>query len=362
MFQDEPWDTHSPLLETDSPKQALARSRWAWCALVGSIGVTLFLVGCGPYPENTFEPTSDYAHDISNLFLFIIYLAVVVFILTFGLIFYAAFRFRGKPGDPRPTGVHGNTTIEIIWTIIPALILAAIAVPTVGLIFSSQADAPPDSLQVAASGHMWWFELQYPDKKIVTANEMHIPLGQDVNIKIDSKDVLHSFWPPKLAGKRDMIPNHANYIWFKAQKTGTYFGECTEFCGPSHAHMNFEVMVDTPEQFDAWVKRQQAPATAPSDPQATKGAQLFLSSGCAGCHTIDGTDAKGQIGPNLTHVASRNLIAAATLENNAASLKQWIRNPADTKPGEGQFPNTMPPFAGNDDDLNALVAYVQTLK
>jgi cytochrome c oxidase subunit 2 len=325
----------------------------------------LALVACGPYPSNTFEATSDYARDISIVFLFIIYLAALVFVVVMGIFIYAAVRFRGKPGDPRPVPVHGNTRIEIIWTIIPVIILAIILVPTVQLIFSSQSDTPPDALQVTAIGHQWWFELHYPEQNIRTANELHIPLNRTVNIGIESADVMHSFWPPKLAGKRDMIPNHRNYIYFKPDKTGTYFGECTEFCGPAHAHMLFEVVVDTPADFDQWVKAQQQPAVAPTDPQAQQGAKVFASAGCVACHAVGGTNAASTIGPNLTHLKSRNLIAAATLANDPESLKKWIRDPSAIKPGEGTFPNTMPAFPASqvsDSDLDALVAYLQTLK
>lgn len=329
---------------------------WAVC-------VAVLLSSCAPYPENTFAPESNNAADIKNLFLFIILLAAVVYVIVVGLLGYTLWRYRGKPGDPRPAAVHGNTRVEIIWTALPVLILVIISIPTLGLIFSSQAAAPPGSVQVDATGHTWWFEFTYPDLKITTAGELHVPTGRATSMTLTSADVQHGFWSPRLWGKRDMIPNHLSYIWFTPDKAGFVDdGECTQLCGPSHAKMGFQVVVDTPAAFDAWVKNQQQPAVTPATPEAQRGQQLFLQSGCTACHTITGTAAGGTIGPNLTHVASRRMIAADQLPNNAASMQRWIKNPASVKPGEGQFPNTMPPATISDADIASIVAYLQTLK
>lgn len=337
------------------------------CAVVPFLLIALvaLVAGCGPYPENTFEPTTEYAHDIANLFIGIILVAVVVFALVEGLLIYAAVHFRGKPGDPRPRAIHGNTRLEIIWTILPVVVLIVIGVPTVAQIFQYQGDPPANSLQVTAIGHQWWFEFQYPDQKIVTADEIHLPVGRTVNVALQSKDVLHSFWPPKLAGKRDMIPNHTNYMWFTPQQVSTDLGSCTEFCGESHAKMGFWTVVESQADFDAWVKAQQAVPPPPTDPTLQQGAKVFQSAGCGGCHTIAGTQAKGQIGPDLTHVGSRQSIAATWLPNDEASLKSWIRDPAATKPGEGKSAWTMPGFSSqqiSDSDLDALVKYLKSLQ
>ena len=340
------------------------RPLWAGLPVL-LVALVALVAGCGPYPENTFAPTTEYAHDIANVFIGIIVVAVVVFALVEALLIYAAVRFRGKPGDPRPRAIHGNTRLEIIWTILPVIVLIVIAIPTIAQIFQYQGDPPPNSLQVTATGHQWWFEFKYPDQKIETADEMHLVVGRTANLALQSNDVLHSFWPPKLAGKRDMIPNHTNYMWFTPQEMGTDLGSCVEFCGESHAKMGFSTVIQSPADFDAWVKAQQAVPAPPTDPTLQRGAKVFQSAGCSGCHTIAGTQAKGMIGPNLTHVGSRETIAATWLTNDEASLKIWIRDPAATKPGEGKSAWTMPAYSAqqiSDGDLDALAKYLKSLK
>ena len=331
--------------------------------LVCAIGA--LAAGCGPYRENTFAPTSDYAQDIANLFIFIIAMCAIVFVVVEGLLIGTAIRFRGKPGDPRPRPIHGNTNLEIVWTILPVIILIIIGVPTVGLIFKYQADAPPGSMPITAVGHQWWFEFRYPDQNFVTANEAHIPAGRPVRVELESADVIHSWWPPNLAGKRDMIPNHKNYVWFTGHHVGPDFGSCTEFCGESHAKMGFDIVTDTPADFDTWVANQQKVPAPPTDARLRQGAKVFASASCVACHTISGTTAQGKVGPNLTHVGSRLTIAGRSLENTPETMKLWIRNPAATKPGEGQASNTMPATPESvmsDADLGALVSYLQSLK
>jgi cytochrome c oxidase subunit 2 len=260
--------------------------------------------------------------------------------------------------------LHGHRTLEIAWTAAPALILTIIAIPTVGLIFQSSGDAPAGALQVTAIGHQWWFEFQYPDQKIVTANEMHIPVGQPVRVALQSADVIHSFWVPKLAGKRDMIPDHTNYIAFTPQKTATYFGQCAEFCGISHANMSFRVVVDTPADFAAWVKAQQQPPVAPSTAQQQAGAKAFQQVTCAGCHTIGGTAAPGLNGirgPDLTHIGDRSTIAAGLLPNTPADLDRWLANPQEVKPGN-LMAKVVAPGMLSQQQIQDLTAYLESLK
>ncbi len=332
--------------------------------------LVLLLAACDPHPQTTLSPESDYANNIQNLFVLTCWAGLVVFVLVEGAMIYAALRFRRKPGDPRPPLLPGNRVLEIAWTAAPVLILTVIGVPTIGLVFQSGGDAPSSALQVTAIGHQWWFEFQYPDQKIVTANEMHIPVGQPVNIALKSADVMHSLWIPKLAGKRDMIPNHTNYLWFTPQKMDTYYGECAEFCGVSHANMGFRVVVQSQADFDAWVKTQQQPAIAPSTPQQQAGQQVFSGS-CAVCHQVGATAPRGFpdpqapsvliIGPNLTHIASRSTIAAAMFPNDPTSLAQWLGDPPAEKPG-----NLMGLVIGHGvmqgQQLNDLVAYLDSLK
>ncbi len=345
--------------------QAVSHPTYKWLTRVALflLGTTV-LAACGPYPENTFAPASDNAERIRDLFLFIIVAAAVVYVIVVGLLMYTLSRFRGRAGDPRPSPLHGNTTVEIIWTVVPVIVLILIAIPTVQTIFIEQGDAPQGAVQIKAIGHMWWYEFQYTDEKFVTANEAHVPLGRAVNFSITSADVIHAFWLPRLQGKRDMIPLKTSSIWFTPTEAGLVeYGECTQLCGPSHAKMAFNVVVDSPTDFDAWLKQQKSPsAGSTSAADIERGAQLFTQSGCAGCHTIEGTESKGQIGPNLTHVGSRRMIAAAQLPNTVESLQAWIKNPAGFKPGEGQYPNTMPASALPDQDLAAIAAYLHALK
>jgi cytochrome c oxidase subunit 2 len=333
--------------------------RLAWLPPAGVLA--LVLAGCAPHPQTTLAPESDYAQNIQNLFALTFWAAVGVFLIVGGMLVFAVIRFRGRPGDPRPALLPGHRNLEIAWTAAPVVILMFIGVPTVGLIFQSGGPAPSNAVQVTAIGHQWWFEFQYPDQHIVTANEMHIPTGRAVNIALKSADVIHSFWIPKLAGKRDMIPNHTNYIWFTPERTGIFYGECAEFCGISHANMGFRVVVDTPAAYAAWLAAQQRPAAAPSGAQAQAGAQTFLSSGCAGCHTIAGANAKGTIGPNLTHVGSRLTLAAGLLPNDAADLQHWLANPGGIKPGN-QMAQVVTPGMLTTQQQAELSAYLENLK
>lgn len=323
--------------------------------------LALVLGGCAAHPQTTLSPESDYGQNIQNLFALTFWAAVGVFLVVGGMLVYAAIRFRGRPGDPRPPLLHGNRNLEIAWTAAPVVILMFIGVPTVGLIFQSGGDAPANALQVTAIGHQWWFEFKYPDQHVVTANEMHIPTGRAVNIALQSTDVIHSFWVPKLAGKRDMIPNHTNYIWFTPEKTGTYYGECAEFCGISHANMGFRLVVDTPADFAVWLSAQQRPALAPGNAQAQAGAKTFLTAGCTGCHTIAGTNAKGVIGPDLTHFGSRLTLAAGLLPNDAADLQHWLADPQGVKPGN-LMANVVKPGSLTPQQIADLNVYLENLK
>ncbi|MBA3894794.1 MAG: cytochrome c oxidase subunit II, partial [Gemmatimonadales bacterium] len=234
--------------------------------------LALALAGCSPsqYPQTALLPLSDFARIGDDVQDQTFYWAVGVFVLVEGALLYAIFRFRGKPDDPEPSQVHGNTTIEIIWTLIPALILAAIAVPTVKGIFETNR-TPPNALQIEVIGHQWWWEFRYPDGEVTTANEMYIPAGRTVELLINSADVVHSFWPPRFAGKRDVFPGRETRLWWKADSTGLFPGQCAEYCGIQHARMAFHVRSVSPEDFDAWLSRMQtlgpkppaAPAAAP---------------------------------------------------------------------------------------------------
>lgn len=347
------------LARTGKPGRC-GRPRLLWRSVLVAL-LALALAGCAAHPQTTLAPESDYANNIQNLFVFTCWAALVVFLVVAGALLVAIVRFRRKPGDGRPRLLMGNRNLEIGWTVAPVIVLTAIAIPTVALIFQSEGPAPAQSLQVTAVGHQWWFEFQYPDQQIVSANEMHIIVGRPVNVALKSADVMHSFWVPKLGGKRDMIPNHTNYLWFTPEKTDTYYAECAEFCGISHANMSFRVVVDTPAQFDAWVQEQHHVAAAPASPQAVAGAQDFMNLSCAGCHTISGTSAAGVTGPNLTHLGSRGTLAAGTLPNNPANLAQWLADPDGIKPGNLMGKVVVPGML-NQTQITDLTAYLESLK
>lgn len=312
-------------------------------------------------PMTTMVPTTDFGWIIQDIYIFILWLALIVFILVEGMLLYTVVRYRRRPGQPVPEQLHGNTRLEIAWTIAPAFILVAIAVPTVQAIFTTQAPPPnmSQALKVKAIGHQWWFEFQYPDLKITTANELHVKKGQTVYFDLESADVIHSFWFPVQGGKRDMVPTKTNHLWFTPDRAGRFLGQCVEFCGASHANMRMVIYIHEPAEFDQWVASQKAPATAPRDGTvAAQGAALFTAKGCAGCHAIDGNPAAaGRIGPDLSHFGNRSTVAAGMAENNAKELAAWLRNPQQYKPGA-----LMPNLDLNEDEIASLVAYLHNLK
>ena len=320
--------------------------------------VLLGMVGCSTTdPQTIFSPASELATQIADLFGFIVWVAIGVFVIVEGALIFAIIRYRARPGQGRPAQVHGNTRLEIAWTIAPALILAAIAVPTIATIFRTYSGPPADAIQIRIIGHQWWWEAQYPAEKIVTANEIHIPVGRPAAFQLTSADVIHSFWVPRLSGKRDVVPGRTNELWFTPSEVGTFEGQCAEFCGAQHANMHVRVMVDPVTTYQAWVQSQLAPPVQPAAGSlAAQGEQIFKAAPCVGCHTIQGIS-QGTVGPNLTHVGSRTTIAAGTLENTPENLRRWINNPADVKPGV-----IMPGHLLPDQNLDPVVAYLSSLK
>jgi len=229
----------------------------------------------------------------------------------------------------------------------------------------------PDSeaMTVRATGNQWWFEFEIEELGLVTANELRIPVGEVINLDLQSNDVIHSFWVPKLAGKVDMIPNNDNTMWMQADEVGTFFGQCAEFCGESHANMRFRVIVQTREDFDAWVEQQLSDAVIPSDPLAKQGHDLFMSidAGCWACHTIRGSsNAYGQVGPDLTHFASRLHLASGIMDNTHENLVRWLTDPNDVKPGNIMSRDATvyndPTQTLTDPEIAALAAYLRSLE
>ncbi len=344
-------------------------SRWRTKALLFALFLfsALLLIACQKTtstPQSIFGGQGDHAREIQSLFVPIIWIAGAVFVLVEGLLVYALFRFRAKAGQAKPAQVHGNTKLELVWTIIPVLLLAGIAVPTLSKIHKFAQPAGPDALTIKVTAHQWWWEFDYPEEKIVTANELHIPVGRQVNVLLESADVIHSFWVPQLAGKEDVIPTHTNRRVFTALEAGTYLGQCAEFCGASHANMHFRVMAQTPEDYDAWLKAQQAPAPAPTTELATQGKELFSRSACIGCHTVESVPAaRGKTVSYGSHIGSHTTIPAGTLDNTPESMAKWLKDPAAVKPNTGTKAGfAMPNLNLSDEQINVLVAFLESLK
>ncbi|HXE57346.1 MAG TPA: cytochrome c oxidase subunit II [Gemmatimonadales bacterium] len=333
----------------------------AWAPVFAALA----LAGCAEnYPQTTLLPRGDFARLLHDVFQTTVWWALVVFVLVEGLLLFAIFRYRGRPGDAEPEQTHGNTTLEIVWTAIPAFILAMIAVPTVKTIFATYEDPGPEALHIDVIGHQWWWEFRYPEYGIVTAGELHVPVGRTVRLNMSAADVLHSFWVPQFAAKRDVFPNRPTHLWFKAEVAGNFPGQCAEFCGIQHGRMAHRIVAHEPAEFEAWVAKMRRPRPAPTDtatPPAAgiDSAQLATARKvlptCAGCHAFSATDTtRGRIGPNLADVGSRSFIAAGWLENTDENLARWLRTPQAVKEGV-----LMPNLGLTDEQVTALVAYLR---
>jgi cytochrome c oxidase subunit 2 len=318
------------------------------------------VAGCnGPFPQSTLAPKSDYSAAVDTLFTGIFWWAVVVFALVEGLLLFTIVRYRRREGGAAPKPLHGHTALEIGWTLAPALILVLIAVPTMRTIFATAGRAPEGALRVEVVGHQWWWEYRYPALGIVTANELHLPVGTPVQLEMTSADVIHSFWAPALGGKRDLTPGRVTRIAFTADSVGEYLGQCAEFCGASHADMRLRVFVESDAAFGAWVAAQRGvPTPLVRGSPAERGRQVFGRSACIACHTVEGVpQARGTVGPNLTHFGSRTTLAGALFPNTTDNLRRWIVDAPSLKSG-----SLMPQLTLTDDDLTVIVAYLQSLR
>lgn len=343
------------------------------------LGLVALLAACGrtDLPLDALSPDGPIARQQDDLWNLVFPISVVIFILVQGMILFAVVRFRAK-GDEQelPKQVHGNTRLEIVWTAIPALILAAVAVPMVQTIFALEREPDPDDrVDVSVVGKQYFWQFEYPDEGVLTANEMVIPTGTPVYVHLDGigehtdaagntqRDrnlVLHSFWVPRLAGKVDFAPGHDRFLTIQADEPGRYLGQCAEFCGLSHANMRFRVVAVSPAEYEQWLQDQAEPAAAPDSELAQQGEDLF-GQNCVACHAVQGHPANGgsRIGPDLTHFASREEFAGAIFAvEDEEQLRRWIRNPQAEKPGA-----QMLPFSGlSEQELDALIAYLYSLE
>ncbi len=252
----------------------------------------------------------------------------------------------------RAVGIASGITVVVLVGLLVASLWTGSAI---GSLHASSA------LTIEIIGHQWWWEIQYDDavasRRLLTANEFHIPTNRPVVLKVTSRDVIHSFWLPNLQGKRDLIPGYTTAVWIQAGRPGLFRGQCAEFCGLQHAHMAIDVVAEPDADFERWLDAMRQPARDPLEEAARRGRDVFMQARCAGCHTVRGTDAAGQIAPDLTHVATRAWLGAGTVANTREHLAAWIRDPQGAKPG-----NQMPPNALATDDLQSLVAYLETLR
>ena len=304
----------------------------------------------------TLNPESPQARAIFDLGIATAIILAIIFAVVIAIVVYALMRFRWREGEPDPDQVAGNKTAEIVWTVVPLAIVIALfflAARTMGI----SDPPPPPNPDLVVIGHQWWWEARYPKSGVITANEIHIPVGKPIALKLDSADVLHEFWVPELARKMTTVPGHPNRMWLEADKPGTYLGVCSEFCGTEHAWMHFLVIAEPLEQFEAWEKAQLVAASTPSSDEAAKGLALFEQMSCVSCHAINGTIASARVGPDLTHFASRKDLGAGIVANTPKNLFRWLANPQQIKPGA-----KMPDFKFTNEQVTELTDYIETLK
>lgn len=350
-----------------------------------AVVATLALAACGtdlyPHetnPMTTVDPITDMGHSIQALYATITYWTVGIGIVVLALLGYILFAYRDRGQSEQPKQIHGNPAMEIGWTMAPVIVVIFIIVPTVRTVFELGDAAPDDKVEIKVIGKRWWWEFRYvPDgdlikQEVVTANQLHLPANKTASFLVTSDSVIHSFWVPRLGGKRDAVPGRTNRMWWTLsppcssgetpctdeQPTDgnplTYLGECAEFCGESHAQMKFDVVLETEGDFRKWVESMGAPSE-PSEPMAKAGKELFGELGCGGCHAIEGHPrAQGIIGPNLTNFGMRNRLGAGVVENSAEHLKTWIVNPDLLKPGATMNTNISRGPKGANDGMNVV--------
>lgn len=306
--------------------------------------------------HSVFNPMSPQATAISNLFIAIMIIALVIVVGITGALVYTMIRFRRRPGQGDPPPQFGIVKLEIAWTAVPlalVLVLFGASVATMNLSAPPTGDPPTD---IAVIAHQWWWEVRYPSG-VVTANEIHIPVGKTLYVTLQSADVVHSLWVPQLGGKMDLVPGQTNDLYLRADKPGVYDGNCVEFCGAGHAWMLVRVVAQPPAQFNAWQRQQLRKAAMPKAGLAAQGARLYQQLACQSCHAIKGAASNADIGPDLTHVASRATLAGGRLFNTPSNLHDWLSNPGQLKPGVH-----MPNFQLTPAELKVLTAYLDSLQ
>ena len=342
------------------------RKRWSSLALLtAGAGV---LSGCLESPMSTIDTVTQWGRDINHLYLITTVICTLIFFAVAIPFVYTMWKYREKEGDTHiPKQIRGNHKLEVLWTVIPIVLLIFIFVPTFELILKQYEEPPADALRIEAIGHQWWWEFRYPDLGITTAGELYVPENTPVAIELTSADVIHSFWIPRWGGKVDNLPGETNLIQYTTPPNENpagdyYWGHCAELCGLSHARMRFQAVVLPKERFDTWAKAYNEPPVVASALEK-KGQELFMSKTCFTCHAISGTMAQGKVGPDLSNFGSRSKLAAGTLKNDVDGLHAWLRDSVDSKPGEQKIkPGSLMVFAEGfeltEEDIKAITAYL----
>jgi cytochrome c oxidase subunit 2 len=354
------------MLGSPTPKQQVDRGReparrgrgpvvqGAMLAALAGVAAFGFTLADGRAQTSVLDPAGPRAERISTLWWVMFALGTAVFVIVLALLVIALLRGRRRASDPSPA--DNGTRPILVGVLISAVIMIGLFAYTL-MTQRSLAEPAQGDVLIEVVGNQWWWDVRYPDADVRTANEVHIPVGVPVTVRLTTEDVIHSFWVPRLSEKMDLIPGRANDLTFQADEPGTYLGLCAEFCGLQHAWMQFRVIAVPEQEFTAWLDEQRAPAAEPvPNSIVQEGQQLFLGSACVYCHTVRGTNASGTLGPDLTHLASRQTLGAGVLENNLANLSAWIIDPQGVKPG-----NLMPSTNLSAEELQAVVAYLRSL-
>jgi cytochrome c oxidase subunit 2 len=350
-------------------------------ALFSSVCASIWLSGCSLWPSeqnpfSTVDSSSDFNDAIIEVYSLITWITCIVGVLVAILMAYVIIKFRddGLPGNPEQ--IHGNTTMEIGWTLIPVVLVIFMVVPTISTIFEIADAAPDDAIEIRVVGKRWWWEFEYIEEGIVTANEIHVPAGTPVNLLIESDSVIHSFWVPRLGGKRDAVPGRINRMWWTIKdevapgETIRYRGECAEYCGESHALMRFDVIAHDDAGYAEWVELMKAPPIVADAAIREAGEEAYAAGGCVGCHALTNIDgAVARIGPNLTRLGIRQRIAAGTMENSVDNLASWIENQEEWKAGTSydklgnpRFDGMLIPVELSEQQVDALATYLSALQ
>lgn len=319
----------------------------------------LVLAGCGDDPS-ALRPRGRGAREIADLWWVLFWPGVAVMVLVTVVLLRSGRRREestATPTEDADAERSGRRWVLAGGVLLPLIVILPISFLTLQTGSSLSSGAGDDALEIELVGQQFWWEVRYPGTGATTANEIHLPVGRDARITMTSRDVIHSFWVPSLHGKVDLNPGATTEIVLDADEPGTYQALCAEFCGIQHAHMKLLVIAHPEDEFGEWLERESSDAVTPTSDGARTGADVFDDVGCASCHTVRGTDADGTAGPDLTHIASRRTLGAATIENNRGNLGGWIADPQAIKPG-----NKMPPSVLDGDELIALIAYLEALE